>query len=248
MKMKILFCALFLSLSLVVQAQEKGDSAVKLQNKTEMNVVPISVETLTRLENEREQAVQNNQKLQQSYTQLQHQDSINTRKLREIELKYNSLQKDYEDLVKSQKQANVKLINMASNFLYIPYEAYSIQNIAIPSFKAITDTQLAQTHQVKLALLENYQKDIEGVLMFIQTIEKELGNRFAKDLNDLDRQFEGTDFYLRYIQYNDWENTYLGKRLKYIDMKMKSYNGSNKPDFSSIKNELNQCLESVKSL
>lgn len=246
--MKILFCALLLSLSLVVQAQEKGDSVVKVQNKTEMNVVPISVETLTRLENEREQAVQNSKNLQQSYTQLQQQDSINTKKLREIELKYNSLQRDYEALSKSQKQANVKLINMASNFLYIPYEAYSIQNIAIPSFKAITDTQLAQMHQVKLALLENYQKDIEGVLMFIQTIEKELSNRFAKDLRDLDRQFEESDIYLRYIQYNDWENTYLGKRLKYLDMEMKSYNGSNKPDFSSIKKDLNQCLESVKNL
>lgn len=245
--MKILFSVLFLSLSLVTHAQEKGDSVSKDQEKIEMNV-SISVEDLSRLENEKKQAVQNSRSLLQSYNQLRQQDSVNTRKLKEIELKYNSLKMDYEAMVKSQKNANDKLVNIASNFLYIPYEAYSIQRIAIPAFTAVTDPQLIQKYQVKLALLENYQKDIEGVLLFISAIEKELGNIFAKDLKSLNRQFEGTDFYLRYSQYGDWENTYLGKKLKYIDVKMKSYNGGNKPDFTSIKKELNQCLESVKSL
>lgn len=249
MKMKILLYALLSSISLVVQAQENLDSIAKKQEKTEMNV-SISVEDLSRLENEKKQAVQNSKSLQQSYIQLQKLDSINTEKLKGLELKYNSLKRDYEALVKSQENANAKLINIASNFLFIPYEAYSIQNIAIPAFKAVTDPQLIQKHQVKLTLLENYQKDIVDLLSFISTVEKELNVPYTKDLKILgvDRKFEGTDFYLRYRRYDKWESTYLGKKLKYIDLIIKSYNGRNKPDFSSMKKELNQCLESVKSL
>ena len=152
-------------------------------------------------------------------------------------------------MAKSQELANKKLVNIASNFLYIPYEAYSIQEIAIPAFKAVTDKQLLQKHQIKLVLLENYQQDIRDLLEFIShDVKKELDNRFARDLNTLEKQFLEKGFYLRYSQYEDWKNTYLGKIIYDVDEKMKSYNGFPKPDFTSITKELNQCLETIKDL
>lgn len=243
--MKILFCILFAFLSLVTQAQEKADS---LSNKkTEMNV-SISVGDLSCLENEKKMAVQECKDLKQAYVLLQKQDSVKTKELNKLTSEYNSLKRDYESVVKSQESANKNLLTIASNFLYIPYEAYSIQEIAIPAFKAVTDQQLLQKYQIRLVLLENYQQDIRDVLAFISGIEKELSVPFTKDLKSLDQRYLNMEFFRRYCQYDDWKNTYLGKILKYIDMKMKSYNGSNKPDFSSIKKELNQCLESVKNL
>ena len=247
MTMKILFCIICVSLSFVAQAQEKVDSLSKKQNKTEMSV-SISVNSLSRLENEKEQAVQKNKDLQQAYDQLQKQDSVKTCELNRIRTEYNVLKSNYDAVVKSQEISNKKLVNIASNFLYIPYEAYSIEKIAIPAFKAVTDEHLLHKHQIKLALLENYQQDIRDLLSFISDIEKELGNRFAKDLKVLDQRYIITDYYHRYNQYDDWKNTFLGKRINYIDAKMKSYNGSNKPDFTSIKKELNQCLETINNL
>lgn len=247
MTMKILFCIIWVSLSLVAQAQEKVDSLSKDKNKTEMSV-SISVDNLSRLENEKKQAVQNNKDLQQAYDQLQKQDSVKTCELNKIRTEYNALKSNYDAVVKSQEISNKKLVNIASNFLYIPYEAYSIEKIAIPAFKAVTDEQLLHKHHIKLALLENYQQDIRDLLTFISDIEKELGNRFAKDLKVLNQRYINTDYYHRYNQYDDWKNTFLGKKINYIDAKMKSYNGSNKPDFTLIKQELNQCLETINNL
>lgn len=245
--MKFLFCIICVSLSLVVQAQEKVDSLSKRQNNAEMSV-SISVGNLSRLENEKKQAVQNNKDLQKAYDQLQKQDSVKTCELNKVSTEYNVLKSNYDAVVKSLEFSNKKLVNIASNFLYIPYEAYSIQEIAIPAFKAVTDEQLLHKHQIKLTLLVNYQQDIRDLLSFISDIEKELGNRFAKDLKVLNQRYINTDYYHRYNQYDDWKNTYLGKRINYIDAKMKSYNGSNKPDFTSIKKELNQCLETINNL
>ena len=63
MTMKYLLFILCLSLSLVAQAQEKVDSLSKKQNNSEMSV-SISVDNLSRLENEKKEAVQNNKDLQ----------------------------------------------------------------------------------------------------------------------------------------------------------------------------------------
>ena len=245
--MKILLFILCISLSLVAQAQEKGDSLSMKQNNSEMSV-SISVDNLSRLENEKKEAVKNNKDLQQAYLQLQKQNSALTNDLNKIRTEYTALKSNYDAVVKSQEIANKKLINIASNFLYIPYEAYSIEKIAIPAFNAVTDEQLRNKQQIKLVLLQNYQQDIRDLLLFISDIEKELSNRFAKDLKDLDQRFLNTDFYHRYNQYDQWKNTYLGKKIDYINVKMKSYNGTNKPDFTSIKKELNQCLETTNNL
>ena len=244
--MKNLLFILCLLLSLVAQAQEKVDSLSMKQSNSEMSV-SISVDNLSRLENEKKEAVKNNKDLQQAYLQLQKQNSAMTSELNKIRTEYTALKTNYDAVVKSQEIANTKLVNVASNFLYIPYEAYSIENIAIPAFNAVTDEQLRNKHQIRLVLLQNYQQDIRDLLLFISDIEKELSNRFAKDLKVLDQRFLNTDFYHRYNQYDQWKNTYLGKKINYIDVKMKSYNGTNKPDFTSIKKELNQCLETIKN-
>lgn len=244
--MKNLFCILFISLSFVASAQEKSDITSTIQSESEV-MVSISACSLYRLENERNQAVQERNKLQESCAKLLKQDSVNTKKLNDLEPKYNLLKSEYDLLAKSQELANKKLVNIASNFLFIPYEAYSIQEIAIPAFKAVTDKQLLRKHQIKLTLLENYQQDIRDLLEFISNVEKELCMPFA-NLKDLEKQFLEKEFYLRYNQYESWKNTYLGKIIDSIDAKMKSYNRTNKPDFTSIKNELNQCLETIKDL
>lgn len=251
---KIIICILCVSLSLVAKAQEKVDSISQKQSSREMNV-SISIEDLSRLENEKRHAIQSIDSLQklnrvnkEKLTKIESENVLLKSKYVSLKSQCDSLQIQYDVLVSGQVNANKKLVNIASNFLYIPYEAYSIQEIAIPAFRAITDPQLIKKHQVKLVLLENYKQDIEDVLAFISDIEKELGIPFTKDLKSLEQRFLKMNFYIRYSQYDDWRNTYLGKKLVYIDNKMKSYDGHNKPDFSSIKNELNQCLKSIENL
>ena len=84
--MKNLFCILFLSFSVAANAQEKLDIISTTQSKSE-EMVSISASYLYRLENERNQAVQERNELQMSCAKLLKQDTVNTKKLNDLEPK-----------------------------------------------------------------------------------------------------------------------------------------------------------------
>lgn len=119
-----------------------------------------------------------------------------------------------------------RLISMASNFLYIPYDEYSIQEIALPAFLSTKGTSAFARYQNRLPLLQNYKSDIESLVISLSQMEKDLGvglteyrnKKASEHLNDL----QATPLYQRYTSYDDWENTYLGERIRMVYTMLKS--------------------------
>lgn len=120
------------------------------------------------------------------------------------------------------------LINVASNFMYLPYEEYSINEIAIPAFTLTKGSTFYQHHQNIFDILQNYKSDIISLNNFLATAEAELkktadfGNlRADKGKDHLDK-LSALPLYARYTSYNDWTNTYLGAKIIEIQKYLKA--------------------------
>ena len=183
------------------------------------------------------------------YNEVSKDDSIKTVNLSKLNKDYPVLKDKYNKLVKLQEKADKCLLNMAFNFLYIPYEDYSIQEIAIPAFEAVSNQELKNQHKIKFDLLKSYKTDIESLLEFIETTEKELRNPFAKDAKEQFVKFQNTQLSVNYRKYNDWSNTYIGKIIITIEGQLKAFDGKTcKLNLEEIKKELNSCKKSIGSL
>ena len=159
-------------------------------------------------------------------------------KLSKLEIDLNHLKSDTTRLYVAQREADKRLVNIASNFLYIPYEAYSIEKIAIPAFKAIVNDRLRHEHHIKYELLCNYRKDIESILSFIEFVGNKLQKPFVKDANEFLLQFHNQPFYQSYQNYPEWSDTYLGGKISLIDKQLKEFDGNqHKVDFTALKEE-----------
>ncbi|MDE6534963.1 MAG: hypothetical protein K2K82_03030 [Muribaculaceae bacterium] len=134
-----------------------------------------------------------------------------------------------------------KLINVASNFLYIPFEDYSVNKIAIPAFKMAQGTPFYVKYQNRLALLENYKDDIVAIIgvLNVEPERMKVPNLGFLKIKGAERKemLEALPCYQRYKAYDDWENTYLGN---YIAVMLKNYNNPSVTDTYST-------LESIKS-
>ena len=170
-------------------------------------------------------------------------------KLSKLEIDINHLKSDTTRLYIAQRETDKRLVNIASNFLYIPYEAYSIEKIAIPAFKAIVNDRLRNEHHIKYELLCNYRKDIENILLFIEYADNELQRPFVKNANDIQLQFQNKSFYRSYQNYPEWSDTYLGGKISLIEKQLKEFDGNqHKVDFTALKDELNKCLKTIEAL
>ena len=116
------------------------------------------------------------------------------------------------------------LISMASNFLYIPYDEYSIEEIAIPAFLSTKETSAYTRYQNRLPLLQNYKSDMLSLVENLTLMEKDLewgivrNQKASEHLNNLQNSL----LYQRYTSYDDWENTYLGGQIQNICELLKS--------------------------
>lgn len=243
---------LFITFALpaAVLAQETPDSIIPIENKVEM--VSISLNDLTKLKSERDQAVNRLRELTSSYITVYRNDSIKSGRIITIEAKVDSLKESYEKIKSNNDKANKSLINIASNFLYIPYEAYSIEKIAIPAFEIVSDRELREKHAVGYKLLKNYQRDIRALLSFIKQAKEKLNAQWALRTPDVkngvlnDLQAQG--FYTSYKEYKEWQETFLGKQIVKVENVIKTCSDSNKPVFDDIEIQLNNCLNSINDL
>ncbi len=205
----------------------------------------ISKSDLDKLTREKDNAKARYDSLSAEYDELRKEDSIKAERLREME-DYQVLKNENEKLRKAQKEADKRLHNIAANFLYIPYEDFSINKIAIPAFDAISNPELEKEHAIQRHLLESYQADIQQLLKFLVTAGEELSKPFIKDATEQLRQFKNSPFYTSYQGYGDWRNTYMGKRIVAIEKLLKAFDGNkNGFDVEAIKNELNSCLKTI---
>ena len=139
-----------------------------------------------------------------------------------------------------------KLISMASNFLYIPYDQYSIDEIAIPAFKASAGSSAYLQYRNRLPLFENYRTYILNLIDFLTKAEKATSigltamrnNNASESLNTLST----LPVYRDYTGYNDWKNTYLGQQILTIQRILSSPNENTSNQLKEIRIKLEGLL------
>lgn len=178
---------------------------------------------------------------------LQKESAINglNRQINELQ---NELHATTKRLEAKNDTLQRRLISMASNFLYIPYEEYSIQEIAIPAFHAAKGTPAFTRYQDRLTLLENYKGDISTLVEFIMSAENE--NRLSLKMDGVRAESGQTylnklrqlPMYINYRGYDDWKNTFLGNRINRIEKLLLSHPENIKSSLEQIRVELQRLL------
>lgn len=246
--MKYCIVLLLTIISLPVFSQTSNDT-IPLASKTDPIQVSISIDDLNTLKSENDSLKLQLSAITEKYQKLQVESEKDKSRLSQLEIDVNNLKRDTTILYIAQREADKRLVNIASNFLYIPYEAFSIEKIAIPAFKAISSKELRRDHQIKYELLYNYRKDITDLLAFIKYACTELQKPFVKDANEVLVQFRDRSFYLSYHKYPEWTDTYLGSKLSLIEKQLNDFDGNqHKVDFTELEKELNKCLKTIETL
>lgn len=227
-----------LLIQFTLNAQEMQDTCQVANSTTPQ--VSISLSDSANLKTEYDEAVELIRKLKCENVSLKEKESISINYIKqEVVLREHIMKTD------------TILINLASNFLYIPFEAYSVQKIAIPAYKTIFDSTLRQKHQIKYDLLDKYQNHVKKFMDFLNLIQIDLKKPFRK--RDLAIQwvekFKEQDFYKDYFQYDDYKSTYLGKLFIEVESRLNCFDGqSNKADFLDIISKLDKCLKTIEEL
>lgn len=226
-----------------INAQEKDS----VNSDTEH--VSITIDALLKLNNEKNLAVKDLQVMKDSINNL----IIELQRIREkassLDSQLMQIKNTNQVLVKHVNKTDTCLIDMASNFLYIPYEAYSVEKIAIPAFENIYSNVLKEKRIVKYNLLRSYQNDIKELSAFLVDTQSEVKKPFTKDGKSLLSTFKEKKVYKSYVQYSDYKSTYLGK---FIIQVISNLNAFKKDlilkNFAAINNKLDNCLKTMEDL
>lgn len=246
MKYKILSFITICLLSCSVYAQEKEDS---IQTDLPVSVsLPDSIvrkleDNTTRIQslNNENMALKGLLKASQKETaqkeqeivKLQHRiDDLQNLTIKKLEAANDTLQR--------------RLVSMASNFLYIPYEEYSIEEIAVPSFLSTIGTPAFSKYQNRLPLLQNYKDDVSFLINFLEQAEKDLRIPLTKLREVKAKEYISalltSPLYTRYTSYDDWENTYLGIKICLIQGLLKAPTEKTADNLKDINTQLNGLL------
>ncbi len=165
-----------------------------------------------------------------------------------LQHKINELQNiTIKSLEASNDTLQRRLISMASNFLYIPYDEYSIQEIALPAFMSTKGTSAFTRYQNRLPLLQNYKSDIESLVNSLSQMEKDLSIQFMPMINQKAKEHQdnlsSSTLYLRYVSYDDWENTYLGNQIRIIQSLLKSPSKETSSELKNLRLKLERLLK-----
>lgn len=176
---------------------------------------------------------------------------------REIEIKErenSNLRKkvDLQDISIKKRETTIdtlqrKLISMASNFLYIPYDQYSIEEIAIPAFEITKGSSLYTQYSNRLPLFREYRQNIQSIIDFLEKVEKDTAvplasyrEKMAAESIDI---LNNLPVCRNYSLYDDWENTYLGQIIVSIKELLISPNESTPSQLRKIKENLKAVLD-----
>ncbi len=175
----------------------------------------------------------------------QQEIEVKDREITNLNIKIDDLQNTtIKRLEASNDTLQRRLISMASNFLYIPYDEYSIEEIAIPAFLSTKGTSAYTRYQNRLPLLQNYKSDIASLVESLTQIEKDLewgivrNQKANEHLNNL----KISPLYQRYSSYDDWENTYLGGQIQIICGLLKSPVEQTSSKLKNIRTNLERLL------
>lgn len=129
--------------------------------------------------------------------------------------KLAQLQKDVEEARTAELRACIKLLT-------IPYEEFTIEEIAVKDFQKAAGDQLVASPdlQAKLNLLKNYKQDTASLKALLSGYIKEL-KKLAPETNAAEwaaakeQQLKETPLYTSYTSAlpNDWRSTWIGSAL-----------------------------------
>lgn len=153
----------------------------------------------------------------------------------------DSIIKLNEEINNVKSVSNRKLISMASNFIYIPYEDYSINKIAIPAFESAKGSKEYDEYKGRLSLLEKYKEDIDSIKIFLgglkETFFTKSFSRNTECSNTL-KKLTDLEVYKRYQTYSDWKATYLGQKIVRIETVLKNPSDKTYSELTKVKEEL----------
>lgn len=253
-EMKKVFLILML-IPLHLFGQNVEDEASKKDSIDNMEV-KISMSQLTELENAKKLAEgrlnsANKRILEQEIKLSNDSVTIGKLKARISNLRADSLaiHNTVNGWKKQLLKADTCLINVASNFIYIPYEAYSIKEIAIPAFQMVSDEGLKVKYKSRYEMLLKFKEHVVEFISCLTEMKKVLSNPFAKDANDAIKVLKTKRFYAAYRAFEGWESTFLGSRIIAIEKQLNEYRGqASKVDFDKVANELQECLKTENNL
>ena len=177
--------------------------------------------------------------------------------LRDIEVKLNVANRDKESLDRKAKEAEKhaesvekSLISMASNFLYVPYEAYGVEEIAIKAFESIQNTKLKQEYNQRYILLKNYQNHLREFKAYLERVQKACKAPFQATATEF---IDSTDpkvspelilkkqpFYLEYSKYNEYRDTFIGGLIQKTESILKAHTKQNKANVQGVIEEIDK--------
>ena len=171
--------------------------------------------------------------------------------LRIYKIQCDDAQRQSKSLMDKTIKCDKALISMASNFIYIPYEAYSVDSIAIPAYDSVQDLILKRQYEIRYQLLKNYKVNVVDTAKLLNDIYQECNVPFASSgqSNELISKITQSRVYVQYKQYDDWRNTYLGYMLTEVIDCLKTFDKEATPRKIKTKiDELNKCIKTVDSL
>lgn len=232
--------------TLSVSAQNK-DTSVKDTLKTE--TVPAE-QVLTVAEKSIEE------KLKEAEQTIAEQEK-HLLELRDVETKLTlaerekvTLEKKALDAEKHAESVEKSLISMASNFLYVPYEAYGVEEIAIKAFESIQNTKLKQEYNQRYVLLKNYQNHLREFKAYLERVQKACKGVFqatATEFIDSSDPSVSSElilrkqpFYLEYIKYNEYKDTFIGGLIQKTESILKAHTKQNRANVQGVIKEIDK--------
>ena len=128
------------------------------------------------------------------------------------------LNKRLEIKQKQLNNYNLDLIEIGSNFLFLPYNEQGIRNIAIPALVEARDYSKYEQYSGRLDLLRNYKKNLTEVGSFLQDYLADTNSDPGEWITKAQKDFYSLKAVKDYqtLFGEGWEETFLGKIMNNI--------------------------------
>lgn len=228
-----------------ISAQEDKKDNVSAKQEKEVTapddsiMTTISVADLTKMESEIKSLRQQLKGVKSNRDSLKSKYDKSFAKSQELSKKHAQSEQELTKLRGIVLQDDKERVDIASNFLYIPYESYSVDSIAITTYEGIHDVPLKEKYRIRYTLLKNYKIHISEFSNFLIQFQKEF-NRFANDkfTSQKAQQLKSLRCYKAYLAYSDGKYTFLGSRMEKALSMLQSFKHGQKLDFNSMIQEL----------
>ncbi len=166
-------------------------------------------------------------------------DSI-IRKINRLDQVEKANDPELELLKKRNLELLENLVTLATNFLYVPYDRFSIDKIALRAFEKAESTTVYEDHKRELDMLTNYRADIESIVSFLDSINKgSFALKMGGGKNEAQRKAADLDKLAVTKRYKESNaDMYIPKKLKAIRAVLNETNSNAFNKLREIKAEL----------